>query len=45
LTPEAEKKHKQKLKREENHKREMIENRHNLSEILNHKRLEFTLKT
>jgi large subunit ribosomal protein L9 len=45
LTPEAEKQHKAKLKREEAHKREMIENRHNLSEILNQKRLEFTLKT
>jgi len=45
LTPAAEKQHKEKLKREENHKREMIENRHNLSEILNQKRLEFTLKT
>ena len=45
LTPEAEKKHKEKLKREENHKRELIENRHNLSEILNQQRLEFSLKT
>lgn len=45
LTPAAEKHHKEKLKKQEAHKREMIENRHNLSEILNHKRLEFTLKT
>jgi len=45
LTPEAEKKHKAKLKREEAHKREMIENRHNLTEILNNKKLDFTLKT
>jgi large subunit ribosomal protein L9 len=45
LTPAAEKQHKEKLKKQEAHKREMIENRHNLSEILNHKRLEFTLKT
>ncbi len=45
LTPEAEKKHKAKLKKEETHKREMIENRHNLTEIINNKRLEFTLKT
>ena len=45
LTTEAEKKHKDKLRKEETHKRELIENRHNLSEILNHKRLEFTLKT
>jgi len=45
LTPAAEKQHKAKLKKEETHKREMIENRHNLSEILNHQKLEFTLKT
>jgi ribosomal protein L9 len=45
LTPDAEKKHKNKLKKEESHKRELIENRHNLSEILNHVKLEFTLKT
>lgn len=45
LTPEAEKKHKDKLKREETHKRELIENRHNLSEILKWAKLEFTLKT
>ncbi len=45
LTLEAEKKYKAKLKREEIHKRELIENRHNLSEILNWKKLEFTLRT
>ncbi len=45
LTPAAEKQYKAKLKKEETHKREMTENRHNLSEILNHKKLEFTLKT
>ena len=45
LTPAAEKKYKEKLKKEETNKREMIENRHNLSEILNHVRLEFALKT
>ena len=45
LTPAAEKQHKAKLKKEETHKREMIENRHNLSEILNHQKLEFILKT
>ncbi len=45
LTAEAEKKHKAKLKKEETHKREMVENRHNLTEILNHKKLEFKLKT
>jgi ribosomal protein L9 len=45
LTPEAEKKHNDKLKKEDAHKRELIENRHNISEILNHKKLEFILKT
>ncbi len=45
LTPEAEKKHKEKLKKQEAHKREMIENRHNLVEQLNNKKLNFTLKT
>jgi ribosomal protein L9 len=45
LTPQAEKQFKAKLKKEETHKREMIENRHNLSEILNHQKLEFTLKS
>lgn len=45
LTAQAEKQYKSKLKKEETHKREMIENRHNLSEILNHVKLEFTLKT
>jgi large subunit ribosomal protein L9 len=45
LTPDAEKKYKDKLKREEIHKRELIENRHNLSEKLNWQKLVFTLKT
>ncbi|MCD5385135.1 50S ribosomal protein L9 [Candidatus Gracilibacteria bacterium] len=45
LTPETEKRHKEKLKRQEAHKREMIENRHHLVEQLNNKKLEFTLKT
>jgi len=45
LTAAAEKKHKDKLKREENHKRELIENRHKISEKLNWTKLEFTLKT
>jgi len=34
LTPAAEKQYKNKLKKEEAHKRELIENRHNLVEIL-----------
>lgn len=45
LTPEAEKKHKEKLKKEQKHKMELIENRHKISEELNWKTLEFTLKT
>lgn len=45
LTPEVEKKYKDKLKKEEVHKRELIENRHNISDNLNWQRLEFKLKT
>jgi hypothetical protein len=35
LTPDVEKKYKDKLKKDEAHKRELIENRHNISEKLN----------
>jgi hypothetical protein len=35
LTPEAEKKHFDELKREENHRRDLVENRHNIVDILN----------
>lgn len=45
LTPQAEKEHKAKLKREENHKRQLIEDRHRISETLNGQKFEFTLKT
>lgn len=45
LTPETEKKYKEKLKKEEKHRMELIENRHEISESLNHKKLEFILKT
>lgn len=45
LTPAAEKDHKDKLKREETHKRQLIEWRHSISETLNGKKLEFTLRT
>jgi ribosomal protein L9 len=45
LTPETEKKYKDKLKREEKHKRELIDNRHKISETLNNQKLNFTLKT
>ncbi|MDD2870483.1 MAG: 50S ribosomal protein L9 [Candidatus Gracilibacteria bacterium] len=45
LTPEAEKKYYEKLKKQEAHKRELIENRHQISEKLNGQKLVFTLKT
>ncbi len=45
LTPEVEKKYKDKQKKEEAHKRELIENRHNISEKLNGQRLDFKLKS
>ena len=45
LNAVAEKKYKDKLKKEESHKRELIENRHNISEKLTWVKLEFTLKT
>jgi len=45
LTSQQEAKHNQKLKKEDSHKRELIENRHNLSENLNWKTLEFILRS
>ncbi len=45
LTPEQEKKHKNSLKKEDSRRRELIENRHQLSEQLQWKKLNFTLKT
>ena len=45
LTPAEEKKFKNKLKKEDSHRRELIENRHNLSEILNAQTLMFSLKS
>jgi len=45
LTPEVEKKHNQDLKKQDAHKRELIENRFKLSEELTWKKLEFLLKT
>lgn len=45
LTPEAERKHKEKLKKEEKHRMELIENRHEIAESLNHQKFSFTLKT
>ena len=45
LTPDAERKLKEKLKKEDKHIRELIENRHKISEQLNWKILDFKLKT
>ena len=45
LTPEAEKKHMEKLKKDQNHRKELIENRHLIVEELNWKKIGFTLKT
>lgn len=45
LTPEIEKQHTEKLKKDEIHKRELIENRHQLVETLNGKTLQFILNT
>jgi len=45
LTPSVEKKMKQELKSQDKHNRELIENRHKISEELNGKKLNFTLKT
>ena len=38
-------KYKDKLKKEDSHRRELIENRHNLSEILTNKKLTFSLQS
>lgn len=45
LTPATEKAHKDKLKREDNHKRQLIENRHKIAETLNWTKFEFKLRT
>lgn len=45
LTPEVEKKFKEKIKKDDAHRRELLENRHNLSEVLNGQTFTFTLKT
>lgn len=45
LTLAEEKKHKERLKREEHHKRELIENRHQIAETLNGKVFTFALRT
>jgi large subunit ribosomal protein L9 len=45
LTPEAEKKHYEKLKKDEKYRMSLIEWRHEIAEELNWKLLEFVLKT
>jgi large subunit ribosomal protein L9 len=45
LTPTEEKKLKEKLKKEDKHNRELIENRHKIANELNWKKLNFFLKT
>ncbi len=45
LTPAVEKQMKQQLRSEDKHKRELIENRHKITEELNGKELSFFLKT
>lgn len=45
LTPEVEKNMKAKQKKEETHRRELIENRFELADTLNMKKFNFTLKT
>jgi len=45
LTPKAEKEYMEKLKREDAHKRELIENRHKIVEKINWAVLKFKLKT
>ena len=45
LTPAEERKYKDRLKKEDSHRRELIENRHKIVESLNWKTIEFTLKT
>lgn len=44
LTPEVERDYKNKIKKEDTRKRELIENRHNIAEQINWKKLDFTLK-
>ncbi|MDA7494848.1 50S ribosomal protein L9 [Candidatus Gracilibacteria bacterium] len=45
LTPEVEKKFKDGLKKDDAHRRELLENRHNITELLNGKEFNFTLRT
>jgi ribosomal protein L9 len=45
LTPNEEKKYLEKLKKEDNHIRELIEDRHKIADKLTNKNLIFTLKS
>ena len=45
LTPEVEKKYKDTLKKEDAHRRELLENKHNITDLLEGKVFNFTLKT
>ena len=45
LTPEVEKKFKDTLKKEDFHRRELLENKHNITDLLDSKVFNFTLKT
>jgi len=45
LTPKAEKEYKEKLKKQEAHRRELIENRHKIVDTINNAKLTFKLKT
>lgn len=45
LTPEEERKYKEKIKKEDFRRRDLIENRHKLVEELNWKKIDFILKT
>jgi large subunit ribosomal protein L9 len=45
LTPEVEKKYKDTLKKEDAHRRELLENKHNITDLLEGKNFIFTLKT
>jgi len=45
LTPQAEKEYREKLKKEDKHNRELIENRHKIAEQLNWQILNFKLKS
>jgi ribosomal protein L9 len=45
LTPEEEKRRSDKIKKDENHRMKLIENRHNIADTLNGQKLTFALKT